>query len=110
MENIKYYDRFRPKTAEGKNKKNTDESVYALYKGWGLIFNAFRSRIFQIKETQSKGRPPDIAARLKILSPKQIRQILPIALAQVKAANTSKNLLTEIKQIILWIKLLKIYI
>ena len=36
----------------------------------------------------------------KILSPKQILQRLPIALAQVKAGNTSENLLSEIRQII----------
>ena len=35
---------------------------------------------------------------LKILSAEQILQRLPIALAQVKAANTSKNLLNEIRQ------------
>ena len=38
--------------------------------------------------------------RLKILSPKQMLQRLPIALAQVKASNTSENLLNEIRQII----------
>ena len=37
---------------------------------------------------------------LKILTPKQILQRLPIALAQVKAGNTSENLLHEIRQII----------
>ena len=37
---------------------------------------------------------------LKILTPKQMRQRLPIALAQVKAGNTSENLLNEIRQII----------
>ena len=37
---------------------------------------------------------------LKILSPKQMLQRLPIALAQVKAGNTSENLLNEIRQII----------
>ena len=37
---------------------------------------------------------------LKILTPKQILQRLPIALAQVKAGNTSENLLNEIRQII----------
>ena len=37
---------------------------------------------------------------LKILSPKQMLQRLPIALAQVKAGNTSKNLLNEIRKII----------
>ena len=35
----------------------------------------------------------------KILNPKQILQRLPIALAQVKADNTSENLLNEIRQI-----------
>ena len=34
---------------------------------------------------------------LKILSPKQMLQRLPIALAQVKAGNTSENLLHEIR-------------
>ena len=37
---------------------------------------------------------------LKILTPKQILQGLPVALAQVKAGNTSENLLNETRQII----------
>ena len=37
---------------------------------------------------------------LKILTSKQMLQRLPIALAQVKAGNTSENLLNEIRQII----------
>ena len=37
---------------------------------------------------------------IKILTPKQMLQRLPITLAQVKAANTSENLLNEIRQII----------
>ena len=37
---------------------------------------------------------------LEILTPKQILQRLLIALAQVKAGNTSENLLNEIRQII----------
>ena len=37
---------------------------------------------------------------LKILTPKQMLQRLPIALALVKAGNTSENLLNEIRQII----------
>ena len=36
--------------------------------------------------------------RLKILSPKQILQRLPIALAQVKACNISEILINEIRQ------------
>ena len=38
--------------------------------------------------------------RLKILTPKQMLQRLPTALAQVKAGNNSENLLNEIRQII----------
>ena len=37
---------------------------------------------------------------LKILTSKQMLQILPIALAQVKAGNNSENLLNEIRQIV----------
>ena len=37
---------------------------------------------------------------LKILTPKQMLQRLPIALAQVKAGNNSQNLLNEIRQIV----------
>ena len=38
--------------------------------------------------------------QLKILTPKQMLQRLPISLAQVKAGNNSKSLLNEIKQIV----------
>ena len=37
---------------------------------------------------------------LKILTPKEILQRLPIALAQAKAGDTSENFLNEIRQII----------
>ena len=37
---------------------------------------------------------------LKILTPKQMLQRLPIALAQVKAGNYSESLLNEIRQIV----------
>ena len=38
--------------------------------------------------------------RLKILTPKQMLQRLPIALTQVKAGNNSENSLNEIRQIV----------
>ena len=44
-----------------------------------------------MKEKQGK--------RLKILTPKQMLQRLPITLAKVKAGNTSENLLNGIRQI-----------
>ena len=36
---------------------------------------------------------------LKILTPKQMLQRVPIALAQIKAGNNSQNLLNKIRQI-----------
>ena len=38
--------------------------------------------------------------QLKILTPKQVLQRLPITLAQVKVGNTFENLLNEIRQVI----------
>ena len=37
---------------------------------------------------------------LKILTPKQMLQRLPIALVQIKAGNNSRSLLNEIRQIV----------
>ena len=39
-------------------------------------------------------------AGLKILTPKQMLQRLPIALTQIKAGNSSESLLNEIRQIV----------
>ena len=72
-------------------KKETYERAYALYEGRELTLNAFRSGIFTIKETQRKGWPSNLATWLKILTPKQMPQRLPIAIAQVKAGNVSEN-------------------
>ena len=52
--------------------------------------------------TVSYRKVPDYS-NLKILSPKQNLHRLPIALAQVKAGNTSKNLLNEIGQTIFYL-------
>ena len=42
---------------------------------------------------------PDYS-KLKVLSPKQMLQRLPIALAKVKAGDNSKSLLNQIRQIV----------
>ena len=53
------------------------------------------------KSTQIKGHhSSSICKSLKILTPKQMLQILPIALAKINAQNTSDNLLNEIRQIV----------
>ena len=88
----KFYNEFKPKSKEDKDKKTFD-SVNALYESRQLTRNAFKSGVFSTKLTQGKGRPSDLAARLKMLTPKEMLQILPITLAQVKAGNTSENLI-----------------
>ena len=50
---------------------------------------------------------PTPRKRINILTPKQMLQILPIALAQLKAGNTTKTLLNEIRLFIDLKKLLK---
>ena len=49
---------------------------------------------YNAKQNETKGEG------LKVLTPKQMIQRLPIALAQVKASNNSENLLNEIRQIV----------
>ena len=80
----------RPRTIEGKDKKReTQERAYVSYESRELILNAFKSEIFPIKETQEK--------KLKILTPTQTLQRLPIALSQTKAGKTFEKLLNEIR-------------
>ena len=58
------------------------------------MFDDYPRIVFEAKYKSKYGE------RLKILTPKQILQRLPIALAQVKPGNTSENLINEIRQII----------
>ena len=60
--------------------------------GPGLTLNVFRSGIVPINKKQGK--------IIKILTPKQMLQGLPIALAEVKSGNRSENLLNEIRKIL----------
>ena len=60
---------------------------------------ALESKIFLTKFKGAGILNPD-HSKLKILTPKQILQRLPIALAEVKAGNNSESLLNEIKQIL----------
>ena len=64
-----------------------------------MILNGFKSKIFSIK-SKGSGLLNTDRSKLKILTPKQILQRLPIALAQVKAGNNSENLSNEIRQIV----------
>ena len=83
LENIvNFSNKSKPRSKRDKDKKqNTYDSINALYEGQELILNAYKSGIFLIKETNGK--------ELKIITPRQMLQKIPIALAQVKAGNTS---------------------
>ena len=58
------------------------------------FFYDYSSMASEVKRKATKGRG------LKILTPKQMLQRLPIALAQVASSNNSNNLLNEIRQIV----------
>ena len=73
--------------------------MHNLFKGREKVLNIFESKLFSIKSEDS-GLLNTVHSKLKILTPKQMLQRLPVALAQVKAGNNSQNLLNEIRQIV----------
>ena len=72
-----------------KRKNDTFNSAINLYEGRELVLDTFKSVIFPLRQKQRKG--------LKIVTPKQMLKILPVAFAQVKAGNNPENLLNEIR-------------
>ena len=82
---------------------DTIKNVQSLYDSRQKVIDLFNDNakirseaIHKTKQDEKEKR----AAGLKILTPKQMLQRLPIALAQVKAGNNSENLLNEIRQIV----------
>ena len=93
-----FNDKTRPKALKNKEiKETTLNTLNNFYEAREMILNSFKSRMFLIKST---GSGLTDHSKLKVLTPKQMLQRLPIALAQVKAGNNSENLLNEIRQII----------
>ena len=82
-------------------QKETIDNLEKFYKSREEVINFFRDygkivldAAYKSKENETKGKG------LKILTPKQMLQRLPIALAQVKAGNNSESLLNEIRKIV----------
>ena len=73
--------------------------MYNFFEAREIVLDNFDSKIFLIK-CEGAGFSNFDRSKLKILTPKQMLQRLPIALAQVKAGNNSENLLNEIRQIV----------
>ena len=63
--------------------------AYTFCEGRAMVLNAFKGGIFPLQQVGGMG--------LKRLTSKQMVQRIPIALVQVKAGNTSENLLNEIR-------------
>ena len=82
-------------------QKETINNLENIYFSTEEVINFFRDFIemlfdasYNSKHSKTKGK------WLKILTPKQMLQRLPVALAQVKAGNNSKSLLNKIRQIV----------
>ena len=73
----------------------TLKPIKFLYKSPEAVVKVFNDYSLIVSKYNAKQRE-----ELKILTTKQMLQRLPIALAQVKAGNTSENLLNEIRQIL----------
>ena len=84
--------RFKPE-----DQKSTLKNTKLLYKSREKVIKLFGDYFSIISEGKYKTKHGE---SLKILTPKQMPQRLAIALAEVKAGNTSENLLNEITQII----------
>ena len=83
------------------NKNKTINNLEKFYNSRNEVINLFRDYTemlsdanYESKHSETKG------TRLKILTPKQMLQRLPIALAQAKAGNNLESLLNEIRQIV----------
>ena len=96
----KFIKEIRPKNyGKKEDKKVVIKNLRNFLKAREMVLNGFKSKVFLTKSTGTGILNTDHSKR-KILTPKQMLQWLPIALAQVKAGNNSENLLNEIRQII----------
>ena len=77
------------------------QNAFRLLEGRRKVVDGFESKIFpkgHLGILASAAKVSD-RSRLKILTPKQMLQRLPIAPTQVRTGNTSENVLNEIRQI-----------
>ena len=70
-------------------KEMVVKTLYNFFNGREKVLNAFQSKIFSTK-SKGSGLLNTDRSKLKILTPKQMLQRLPIALAQVKAVINQK--------------------
>ena len=86
------------KTLKQKEEINNLEKFYNSREE---VFNFFRDYVEILSDANYDAKNNETKEKgLKILTPKQMLQRLPIALAQVKAGNNSESFLNEIRQIV----------
>ena len=100
-------DNFLKKLNEVKMGKKTTEQKEVInnlnnfYNSREEVINFFRDYIEMLSDANYDARQNETEGKgLKVLTPKQMLQRLPKALAQVKAGNNSESLLHEIRQIV----------
>ena len=100
-------DNFLKKLNEVKMGKKTTEQKKVInnlnnfYNSREEVINFFRDYIEMLSDANYDARQNETEGKgLKVLTPKQMLQRLPKALAQVKAGNNSESLLHEIRQIV----------
>ena len=82
-------------------QKETINNLEKFYNSREELINFFRDYIEILSDANYYSKQNETEGKgLKILTPKQMLQRLPIALAQVKAGNNSESLLNEIRQIV----------
>ena len=82
------------KLKESREAKINVENLYNARKAAIDFFDEYTSGASEARRQAKQG------IGLKILTPNQMLQRLPIALAQIKAGNNSESLLNEIRQIV----------
>ena len=80
-----------------KEQKSAMGYIKLLYESRQAVIKLFNDYSSVASEAKQKAKYRE---GLKILTPKQMLQRLPIALEQIKAGDTSENLLSEIRQLI----------
>ena len=88
--------RKRNKTQE---QRKTLANLNILFNGRNEAIKFYDDYSSMILEAKKMAAENQEGTGLKILTPKQMLQRLPIALAQVKAGNNSEGLLNEIRQV-----------
>ena len=78
-------------------QKSTLYNIETLYKARNEAIKFYDDYSLMMSEANYRATK---GTGLKILTPKQMLQKLPIALAQVKAGNNSESLLNEIRQFV----------